>query len=115
METKTIEEKVKTIILEEVRNLADDAWCNPTDDNICKLFNAVEYLKKVLKNDNYSSQIPTWNHSQIPTSNLKDPRLTDNNATVRARKSSDTGDSNFIAQEENSKTNNDDNIFNTYL
>ena len=53
METKaTIEEKVKTLVLEEIKNLADEAWRNPTDDNICKMFNAVEYLKKVLKNDN---------------------------------------------------------------
>lgn len=111
---ETLEEKVKTLILEEIQKLASIAWGSPTDDNICELFNAVEYLKKVLENDNYSSQTPTWNHSPLT---IKDPRLrlTDNNATVRVRKSSDTGDSNFIAQEENSKTNNDDNIFNTYL
>ena len=64
METKTLEEKVKTIILEEIKNLADEAWCNPTDDNICKMLNAVEYLKKVLKNDNYSSPLSTWQQSQ---------------------------------------------------
>ena len=57
METKTIEEKVKTVILEEIKTLANEAWCNPTDDNICKMFNAVEFLKKVLKNDDYSSPL----------------------------------------------------------
>ena len=57
METKTIEEKVKTVILAEIKTLANEAWCNPTDDNICKMFNAVEFLKKVLKNDDYSSPL----------------------------------------------------------
>ena len=57
METKTIEKKVKTVILEEIKTLANEAWCNPTDDNICKMFNAVEFLKKVLKNDDYSSPL----------------------------------------------------------
>ena len=57
METKTIEEKVKTVILAEIKTLANEAWCNPTEDNICKMFNAVEFLKKVLKNDDYSSPL----------------------------------------------------------
>lgn len=57
-----IEEKVKIVILEEIKNLADEAWNKPTDDNICKMFNAVEYLKKVLKKDNYT--LP-WNPLQL--------------------------------------------------
>lgn len=69
METKTVEEKVKTIILEEIKNLASITWSSPTDDNICELFNTVEYLKKVLRNTN-----------------------------VRVRKSSDVGGNNLIAQ-----------------
>lgn len=64
METKTIEEKVKTVILEEIKTLANEAWCNPTEDNICKMFNAVEFLKKVLKNDDYSSPLSPWQQSQ---------------------------------------------------
>lgn len=73
METKTIEKKVKTVILEEIKTLADEAWCNPTDDNICKMFNAVEYLKKVLKNDDYTSPLTTWNQSHpIPREMLID-------------------------------------------
>ena len=64
METKTIEEKVKTVILEEIKTLANEAWCNPTDDNICKMFNAVEYLQKVLKKDNYISPISPWQQPQ---------------------------------------------------
>lgn len=67
-----IEEKVKIVILEEIKNLADEAWNKPTDDNICKMFNAVEYLKKVLKKDNYTSLwnpsrwiIWPWNPSQL--------------------------------------------------
>ena len=47
METITIEEKIKTLILEEIKVSAIDACNNPTDDNICKLFNVVEYLKKI--------------------------------------------------------------------
>lgn len=65
METKTIEEKVKTVILEEIKNLADKACGNPTDDNICELFNAVEYLKTVLKNNSYTSPISTWYQSSL--------------------------------------------------
>lgn len=38
-----------------------------------------------------------------------------NNLNARVRKSSDTGDDTFLAQKENSITNDDDNIFNTYL
>lgn len=64
METKTIEEKVKTVILEEIKTLANEAWRNPTDDNICKMFNAVEFLKKVLKNDDYSSPLSPWQQPQ---------------------------------------------------
>ena len=64
METKTIEEKVKTIILAEIKTLANEAWCNPTDDNICKMFNAVEFLKKVLKNVDYSSPLSPWQQPQ---------------------------------------------------
>ena len=64
METKTIEEKVKTVILAEIKTLANEAWCNPTDDNICKMFNAVEFLKKVLKNDDYSSPLSPWQQPQ---------------------------------------------------
>lgn len=64
METKTIEEKVKTVILEEIKTLANEAWCNPTDDNICKMFNAVEFLKKVLKNDDHSSPLSPWQQPQ---------------------------------------------------
>lgn len=64
MKTKTIEEKVKTVILEEIKTLANEAWCNPTDDNMCKMFNAVEFLKKVLKNDDYSSPLSPWQQPQ---------------------------------------------------
>ena len=64
METKTIEEKVNTVILAEIKTLANEAWCNPTDDNICKMFNAVEFLKKVLKNDDYSSPLSLWQQPQ---------------------------------------------------
>ena len=64
METKTIEEKVKTVILAEIKTLANEAWSTPTDDNICKMFNAVEFLKKVLKNDDYSSPLSPWQQPQ---------------------------------------------------
>lgn len=47
METKIIEEKIRKFILEEIKNLADNAWCNPTNDNIRKMLDTVEYLKKV--------------------------------------------------------------------
>lgn len=103
---------MKKLILEEIKSWAIEACENPTDDNICKLFNVVQYLKKVLKNDNYSSPISTWQQSpSIP----RDPLWGDNNVTSRVRKSSDTGDNIFIAQKQDSKTNDDDNIFNTYL
>lgn len=69
METQIIEEKVKKLILEEIKDLASIAWGSPTDDNICELFNTVEYLKKVLRNTN-----------------------------VRVRKSSDVGGNNLISQ-----------------
>lgn len=51
MEAKTIEEKVRTVILEDIKILADEAWRNPIDYNINKLFASVEYLKKTLNND----------------------------------------------------------------
>lgn len=69
METQIIEEKVKKLILEEIKDLASIAWGSPTDDNICELFNTVEYLKKVLRNTN-----------------------------VCVRKSSDVGGNNLISQ-----------------
>lgn len=117
MEIQIIEEKVKKLILEEIKSWAIEACGNPTDDNICKLFNVVEYLKKVLKKDNYSSQIPAqisaWNQSpSIP----RDPLWGDNVVTAHIRKSSDGGDNIFMAQKDKSKTNSDDdNIFNKYL
>lgn len=61
----SVEEKVKTVILEEIKTLADEAWCNPTDDNICNMLNAMEYLKKIFKKDDYSSPISTWQQPQI--------------------------------------------------
>lgn len=97
METKTtIEEKVKTLVLEEIKNLADEAWCNPTDDNICKMFNAVEYLKKVLKNDNYSSSISTRGQSPLVS---RDPlRLADDVIVREMLTTSVTGNNNNIAR-----------------
>lgn len=65
METKIIEEKVRELILEEIKNLADNAWCNPTNDNIRKMLDTVEYLKKVQKIDNYTSPISTWRQSPL--------------------------------------------------
>lgn len=59
METTTIEEKIKTLILEEIKASAIDACDNPTDDNICKVLNAVEYLKKVF----VAAPISTWQQS----------------------------------------------------
>ena len=112
METITIEEKIKTLILEEIKVSAIDACNNPTDDNICKLFNVVEYLKKILKNDSHTSPISTWQQS---LSTPIEPLWGDNNVTARVRKSSDTGNDTFLAQKENSIPNDDDNIFNTYL
>lgn len=79
METKTIEEKVKTVILEEIKTLANEAWCNPTDDNICKMFNAVEYLQKVLKKDNYISPISPWQQPQPLHPSLRDSIWDDTN------------------------------------
>lgn len=79
MKTKTIEEKVKTVILEEIKTLANEAWCNPTDDNICKMFNAVEFLKKVLKNDDYSSPLSPWQQPQPLHPSLRDPIWDDTN------------------------------------
>lgn len=79
METKTIEEKVKTVILAEIKTLANEAWCNPTDDNICKMFNAVEYLQKVLKKDNYISPISPWQQPQPLHPSLRDSIWDDTN------------------------------------
>lgn len=64
METKkkTTEEKVKAVILEDIKDLANEAWCNPTDENICELFNGIEFLKKVLKHDS----IPNINSISSP-------------------------------------------------
>ena len=92
METITIEEKIKTLILEEIKVSAIDACNNPTDDNICKLFNVVEYLKKVLKNDSHTSPISTWQQS---SSTPIEPLWGDNNVTARVRKSSDRDDNIF--------------------
>ena len=92
MEIKIIEEKVKKLILEEIKVSAIDACNNPTDDNICKLFNVVEYLKKVLKNDSHTSPISTW--QQSPSTPIE-PLWGDNNVTARVRKSSDRDDNIF--------------------
>lgn len=64
METKTIEEKVRTVILEDIKILADEAWRNPIDYNINKLFDSVEYLKKTLNNDIAVSPRTKWMESQ---------------------------------------------------
>ena len=92
METITIEEKSKTLILEEIKVSAIDACNNPTDDNICKLFNVVEYLKKVLKNESHTSPISTW---QPSLSTPIEPLWGDNNVTARVRNSSDRDDNIF--------------------
>lgn len=92
METKIIEEKVKKLILEQIKGLSVEAYDNPTDDNICELFNAVEYLKKVLKIGNYTSPISTWQQSPLTPSQ---PSWDLNNVTARVRKSFDTGDDIF--------------------
>lgn len=49
MDVQTIHEKVKEVVLKEIKELADEARCNPTDDNVCNLFEAVEYLKQCYK------------------------------------------------------------------
>lgn len=97
METKTtIEEKVKTLVLEEIKNLADEAWCNPTDDNICKMFNAVEYLKKVLKNDSIVAPISTWGQSPLVS---RDPLRVADDVLMREKLTTFvTGDNNNIAR-----------------
>lgn len=64
METKTIEEKVRTVILEDIKILADVAWRNPIDYNINKLFASVEYLKKTLNNDIVVLPRTKWMESQ---------------------------------------------------
>lgn len=68
MDNIKMEEKIKRIVLEEIKNSAIEAWSKPTDDNICKMFNNVEYLKKVLKNDNYSNSISVSPGHQSPIS-----------------------------------------------
>lgn len=75
METKTLEEKVRTVILEDIKILADEAWRNPIDDNINKLYAAVEYLKKTLSNNIDDSTTITWVESQPP---LREPMWYDN-------------------------------------
>ena len=112
MEIKIIEEKVKKLILEEIKAWVIETCDNPTDGNIRKLFNVVEYLKKVMENGSHTSPISTWRQSPLTP---REPLWSDNNVTARVRKSSDTGDDTFLAQKENSITNDDDNIFNTYL
>ena len=110
METKTtIKEKVKTVILEEIKNLADNAWCNPTNDNIRKMLDTVEYLKKVLNIDNYTSQISTRRQSPL-TSVVSE--WGDDNVTARVRKSSDMDNNIFIGQKEYLPINNNGIVFN---
>lgn len=110
METKTtIKEKVKTVILEEIKTLADNAWCNPTNDNIRKMLDTVEYLKKVLEIDNYTSSISTWRQSPLTTI---DSTWRDDNATARVRKSSDMDNNIFIGQKEYPPINNHGIVFN---
>lgn len=92
MEIKIIEEKVKKLILEEIKAWVTEACDNPTDDNICELFNAVEYLKKILKNDSHTSPISTWQQSHLTP---RESLWGDNNVTARVRKSTDTGDDTF--------------------
>lgn len=94
METKTtIEEKIKAVILEEIKNLADKACGDPTDDNICELFNAVEYLKTVLKNNSYTSPISSWYQSPLAP---RDPSRLADDVLMRARlTTSDAGDNNI--------------------
>ena len=103
---------MKKLILEEIKAWVIETCDNPTDGNICKLFNVVEYLKKVLKNGSHTSPISTWRQSPLTP---REPLWGDNNVTSRVRKSSDTGDNIFIAQKQDSKTNDDGNIFNKYI
>lgn len=57
MDVQIIHEKVKEVVLKEIKELADEAWCNPTDDNVCNLFEAVEYLKQCYKSlDNITEE-----------------------------------------------------------
>lgn len=107
-----MKKKIKTLILEEIKSWAIEACGNPTDDNICKLFNVVEYLKKVLKNDSHTLPVSTWQQSPLTPSQ---PSWDLNNVTAHVRKSSDGGDNVFIAQKQDSKTNDDGNIYNKYL
>lgn len=98
METKiTIEEKIKTLILEEIKASAIEACDNPTDDNISNVLNAVEYLKKILTKNYGNSQISAC---QRPLSLQKEPMW--------------CGDP-IMTNNGNTKTNNDDNIFDQYL
>lgn len=86
METKTLEEKVRIVILEDIKILVDKAWHNPIDDNINKLLASVEYLKKTLNNDIAASPRTIWMESQ-PL--LRGPNWYDNpiltNATLSSR------------------------------
>lgn len=103
METKTtIEEKIKTLILEEIKASAIEACDNPTDDNICNVLNAVEYLKRILKNDTYSSPISAWQLSpSVPKDKMwYDSPIMANNGNTNTN---------------NNKTSDDGNIFNDYL
>lgn len=112
METKIIEEKVRELILEEIKTLADNAWCNPTNDNIRKMLDTVEYLKKVLKIDNYTSPISTWRQSPLTPI---DSTWGDDNATARVRKSSDMDNNIFIGQKEYPSINNNGIVFNNKI
>lgn len=103
-----MKKKIRTLILEEIKASAIDACDNPTDDNICKVLNAVEYLKKVF----VAAPISTWQQSPLTP---REPLWGDNNVTARVRKSSDRDDNIFLEQKGNFKTNDDDNIFDTYL
>ena len=94
MEIKIIEEKVKKLILEEIKAWVIETCDNPTDGNICKLFNVVEYLKKVMENGSHTSPISTWRQSPLTP---REPLWGDNNVTARVRKSSDTGDDTFFS------------------
>ncbi len=46
-----VENKVKSLVLENIKDLAQKAWYFPSDENLAELLNAVEYLKKILKAD----------------------------------------------------------------
>lgn len=57
MDVEIIHEKVKEVVLKEIKELAEQAWYKPTDDNVHNLFNAVEYLKQCYKSvDNIAEE-----------------------------------------------------------